>query len=201
MSRNAAVRLSIASSVAAVLLFLGLVTQWAHHENRVEGTQIIEVTRDSDTPEIVADAPVRGSEIAVRHTPDCPEGCASAISSSPTEPADEDAAKARKAAIEWVKVKYPDAKVEGVFLLAFGKGNLYLAGADTQFGADKRRTVDVLVRRYTKRSGGQYFRAEGLEPEQAAQMRQKTDFDADATEELSSDANTTGWEDDDECRR
>ena len=180
MSRNAAVRLSIASSVAAILMFLGLATQWAHQ----------------DAPRLATNAEMQAAVDA------------SALSAIPVErispdaeAEDDDTTKVRRATIEWVKTKYPDAKVEGVFMLAFGKGNLYLTGADTQFGGDKRRTVDLLVRRYSKRGGGQYFRAEGLEPEQAAALRQKADFDPDATEYSTTPVAANGWDDTGECQQ
>ncbi len=186
MNRNTSVRLTIASSVAAVLLLIGVAGEQSNHysNRRAALADVVEVSTVSEC----AFPPLTESEQTV---------------SQEAVAEDDDATKVRRATTEWVKAKYPEAKIEGVFMLAFAKGNLYLAGADTQFGEGKRRTVDVLVRRYTKKSGGQYFRAEGLEPEQAAKFRQKADLDEDTTETATApdNSNATGWDDPDECMR
>lgn len=209
MNRNTSVRLTIASSVAAVLLLIGVAGEPSNHFSARRDTlaDVIQVSNVDDATECVADyGDHRGTitpEIATAADEHKLKETLARIEETQTEAQDDDATKVRKATFEWVKAKYPDAKIEGVFMLAFAKGNLYLAGADTQFGEGKRRTVDVLVRRYTKKSGGQYFRAEGLEPEQAAKYRQKADFDEDATETATSpdNSNATGWDDPDECLR
>jgi hypothetical protein len=83
--------------------------------------------------------------------------------------ADDADAAVRKAATEWIKAKFPSSKVEGVFTLPLGRGNLYIAGADTSAG-ESRRTIDLLVRLYTRRNGSQYWRAESLSGDEAANL-------------------------------
>jgi|GEM_PF-6748031 hypothetical protein len=77
--------------------------------------------------------------------------------------------KVRQAARDLVKALQPDGKQDGVFLLALRPANLYIAGVDVQVDS-KHKTVDVLVRRYTKKYGGSYWRAESLTGEEAKQL-------------------------------
>ena len=180
MPRNAAVRLSIASSVALVLLFLGGAAQLARQKSA-----------DAAPPQTI-------SEIVAN------ESTGDAITPEEVSSNDDDAAKVRRATVEWVKEHRPDAKVDGVFMLAFAKGNLYFAGADCKFDGDRHETLDVLVRRYTRRGGSQYFRAEGLGKEEADRLREKADFDGETTEAANTNPSAiTGDTDDDDdvCRR
>jgi hypothetical protein len=86
----------------------------------------------------------------------------------PTEVnADDDLNKVRQAARDLVKSAFPNVKQDGVFTLTLRHGDLYIAGVDTAEG-NKKRTVDVLVRRYVRKNGAAYYRAESLTPEQAA---------------------------------
>lgn len=77
--------------------------------------------------------------------------------------------KVRQAARDFLQENKPSAKAEGVFTLALRPGNLYIAGVDASDGG-QRRTVDLLVRLYTKRNGGQYWRAESLGADRAAAL-------------------------------
>ena len=181
MNRNAAARLSIASSVALVLLFLGGAAQIARQRSA-----------DAPPPQMVS-----GEAIAAAPNQDGQQD-----GQYDEQNADDDAAKVRRATTDWVKESRPNVRIDGVFMIAFAKGNLYLAGADC-IDNDKHETVDVLVRRYTRRNGGQYYRAEGVSNEQAERLRQKATFDEAATEAADESA-ATGWDDgddDDECRR
>lgn len=80
--------------------------------------------------------------------------------------------KIRKAVRDHIRERYPNSRVEGVFTLSLGRGNtLYLAGADTIAGQDrKRHTIDVLVRLYARRNGSGYWRAESLGRDEAAAL-------------------------------
>lgn len=73
---------------------------------------------------------------------------------------DEVVVKVRQAARDYVKEVYPHARVEGIYTSGYWYGNLYLAGVDMVNGAD-RRTLDLLVRRYVRENGSEYWRAEG----------------------------------------
>lgn len=88
--------------------------------------------------------------------------------------------KVRKAVQDFVRERYPNSRVEGVFTLSLGRDHtLYMAGADTVFHAkqdseqrqqQQRRTIDVLVRLYTRRNGSGYWRAESLGRDEAAAL-------------------------------
>ncbi len=91
--------------------------------------------------------------------------------------------KIRQAARDFILEKKPGAKIDGVFTLSFGRDSgLYIAGADTTIDG-QRRTVDLLVRLYTRKGGGTYYRAEGLSPERAAAMMQQARDASDISEE------------------
>ena len=90
---------------------------------------------------------------------------------------DEPDGEVRKAALAYIKTAYPNSKVDGVFTLSFARGNLYVAGADTTLEGGARRTVDLLVRLYTRRNGAQYWRAESISGEEAARYLKKVPSD------------------------
>jgi hypothetical protein len=92
---------------------------------------------------------------------------------APVEVSNEDLGKVRRAVSDLVKEKFAGAKVEGVFALPFRTGSLYFAGADTTFEGSGRRTVDMLVRQYTKRTGGTYWRGELLSETEAEAYRKQ----------------------------
>ena len=82
--------------------------------------------------------------------------------------------KIRQAARDFILEKNPGAKIEGIFTILLGRDNsLAIAGADTTVDG-QRRTIDLLVRLYTRKGGGTYWRAEGLGPERAAALMDKT---------------------------
>lgn len=83
----------------------------------------------------------------------------------------DDLPKVRQAARDLVRAVHPSAKTDGVFVLSFGRGGtLYLAGVDTQING-RRRVIDVLVRLFVRKTGGSYWRAEPLSPDEAAKLR------------------------------
>jgi hypothetical protein len=91
---------------------------------------------------------------------------------------DSSLAKVRQAARDYIQENKPGAKVEGVFTLSYGRDTgLFIAGADTTIDG-KRRTIDLLVRLYTRKSGGTYWRAESLGPDRSAAMMDKAMTDA-----------------------
>lgn len=71
--------------------------------------------------------------------------------------------KIRQAAKDYVKNALPDTKPDGVFLLPLHPESLFIAGVDTQLSDGKRRTIDLLVRRYVRKIGNTYWRAESLD--------------------------------------
>ncbi|MDX1934839.1 MAG: hypothetical protein SFU56_19750 [Capsulimonadales bacterium] len=83
--------------------------------------------------------------------------------------------KVRQAARDFIKEQYPRSRAEGVFLLAFRAGNLYLAGVDmtspSDSGRSLRATQDLLVRLYVRKNGGTYWRAEQIGSAEAARLR------------------------------
>lgn len=90
--------------------------------------------------------------------------------------------KIRQAARDFIQEKKPGAKVEGVFTLALGRDSgLYIAGADTAIDG-QRQTIDLLVRLYTRKGGGTYYRAEGLGSERAAAMLEQARDASDISE-------------------
>jgi hypothetical protein len=77
-----------------------------------------------------------------------------------------------------VRKVYPNSRVGGVFALSFARGSLYIAGVDTvPDSGQPRRTVDLLVRLYTRRNGAQYWRAESISRETASNFLKKADAD------------------------
>ena len=86
--------------------------------------------------------------------------------------------KIRQAARDFIGEIKPGAKVEGIFTILLGRDNsLAIAGADTTVDG-QRRTIDLLVRLYTRKGGGTYWRAEGLESDRAASLMDKARADA-----------------------
>lgn len=85
--------------------------------------------------------------------------------------------KVRKAARDYVREKYPNSRVEGVFTLGF-RGSLYLAGVDVAMGEQNRQTVDLIVRLYMRRNGSGYWRAEGIDSRSAARLMEEAVGDA-----------------------
>jgi hypothetical protein len=89
--------------------------------------------------------------------------------------------KVRQAARDYIQENKPGAKVEGIFTLSYGRDTgLFIAGADTTVDG-RRRTIDLLVRLYTRKSGGTYWRAESLGPDRTAAMMDKAMTDASNT--------------------
>jgi hypothetical protein len=81
--------------------------------------------------------------------------------------------KVRQAARDFIQETKPGAKIDGIFTLSFGRDSgLFIAGADTTVDG-QRRTIDMLVRLYTRKSGGTYYRAESIGPDRAAAMINK----------------------------
>ncbi|MBC8103516.1 MAG: hypothetical protein H7Z41_13135 [Cytophagales bacterium] len=79
-------------------------------------------------------------------------------------------AKVRQAAREFIAESKPGAKVDGVFTLSISReSGLFIAGADATVDGN-RRTIDLLVRKYARRNGGIYWRAESLGPDRAAAL-------------------------------
>lgn len=151
MNPNAANRLAIATSVAAVLLLCALATGRNCSSPRYAETMTAADVSPSENQAVnltVCDAPLP-SEIAADAT------------------SDDDLNKVRQAARDLVKSALPNLKQDGVFTLTLRHGDLYIAGVDTADG-NKKRTIDVLVRRYVRKNGAPYYRAESLTPEQAA---------------------------------
>src|SRR5688572_32596045 len=81
-------------------------------------------------------------------------------------PDERDPKEVRQAVKDLVRDAYPGSRLEGVFTLPF-YSNLYLAGADISMGP-QRRTVDLLVRKYVRDNGTEYWRAELYGPGSAA---------------------------------
>jgi hypothetical protein len=91
--------------------------------------------------------------------------------------------KVRQAVRDFIQEKKPGAKVEGVFTLSYGRDSgFFIGGADTTIDG-QRRTIDLLVRLYTRKSGGTYWRAESLGPDRAAAMMDKLEKEASADRE------------------
>lgn len=173
MTRNSANRLAITSAIAAVLLLCAYAT----------GT-----SRNGGCPSSAVEA----TAVTVNEaTVTCPAAEAVAETDD-VSVFEENDNKVRQAARDLIREKYPNSKVEGVFTLAFRVDNLYIAGADTTFSDGSRRTVDLLVRQYTKRTGGTYWRAESLGPDRAAEYVKRLSQDPDAapipTEDSEGDA-------------
>lgn len=85
--------------------------------------------------------------------------------------------KIRQAARDFIQEKKPGAKIEGVFTLSFGRDSgLYIAGVDTTLDG-QRRTIDLLVRLYTRKNGGTYWRAESIGQGRAAALMDKARLD------------------------
>lgn len=76
---------------------------------------------------------------------------------------EEELNKIRQAAKDYVKNRIPDAKADGVFLLPLYPESLFIAGVDTQLSDGKRKTIDLLVRRYVRKGTSSYWRAESLD--------------------------------------
>jgi hypothetical protein len=105
---------------------------------------------------------VSSMEMQAARTPASPSAEVSADDSS--------VPKIRQAARDYIQEKKPGAKVEGVFTLVLGRDkSLAIAGADTTIEG-KRRTIDLLVRLYTRKSGGTYWRAEPMGQQRAAAL-------------------------------
>lgn len=161
MNPNVANRLVIAGAIAAALTTFA----WVRNTERSR-----EVVPPPPAPVVtVPVAPVPVEETVTVTEPTAEEV---AVADAPeVSDKDEELNKIRQSARDFVKATYPDAKFDGVFLLTLRASNLYLAGVDTQFGDGKRKTVDLLVRRYVKKLGGYYWRAESLDGGQAASIR------------------------------
>ncbi|GAB4463319.1 MAG: hypothetical protein OHK0029_31780 [Armatimonadaceae bacterium] len=84
----------------------------------------------------------------------------------------EEAEKIRRAALDFVRENFPGSKTDGVFLLPLRPANFFIAGVDTRLADGDRRTIDLIVRRYSKRVGGDYWRAEALDGGQAHLLQQ-----------------------------
>ena len=121
------------------------------------------------TAEAAPDADNAPATIADANTPPSDEPDEMPASDDPD-------AQVRKAATDLIKQTHPNSKVEGVFTLSFARGNLYIAGADTTTG-EARRTIDMLVRLYTRRNGTTYWRAEQLSADEASKWRQRVKSD------------------------
>jgi hypothetical protein len=163
MNRNTANRIAITSAIAAVLLLCAYAT--GEHRQTVAPPECVATaqaipTNDAETPSVAEARP-----------PDEADATAEGVSGGSDEAAlSEDENKVRDTARDFVKKAYPHSKTDGVFLLGFCAGDLYLAGVDTTIGnsSDQRKTVDLLVRRYVRKNGNSYWRAEPLTPEQSA---------------------------------
>ncbi|GEM_PF-3393495 len=73
--------------------------------------------------------------------------------------------KVRQAAIDCVRETLPGSKTDGVFthsLTCRGEEAVYVAGVDTRLSDGSRVTVDLLVRKYVRKNGASYWRAERL---------------------------------------
>jgi low affinity Fe/Cu permease len=145
MNPNAANRLAIATSVAAVLLLCAFATG-----------------KNCSTPAPLSERLAVSAEITVPENQD-----ANVVATHMEVSLDDELNKVRQAARDLVKSALPNLKQDGVFTLAIRYGDLYIAGVDTADG-NKKRTIDVLVRRYVRKNGATYYRAESLTPEQAA---------------------------------
>jgi hypothetical protein len=152
MTPNTVNRLAIASSILAALLLCALAT--SRHCETAPATPVAAVAMEAPPPPPAVVAPSVVTEQDIEVVVDVS--------------ADDELNKVRQAARDLVKAANPSLKQDGVFTLAIRPGNLYIAGVDTSEG-NKKRTVDVLVRRYVRKSGGVYWRAESLGPEQAAE--------------------------------
>jgi hypothetical protein len=142
-------RIAMVSSVVAALLAAGYATAEHHHV-------------------IVLQHLLMAQQQQQQSNTDC--GCVDETAAGPGTADDNDALpKVRQAARDFISETRPSAKAEGVFTLALRGGNLYIAGVDATDGG-VRRTVDLLVRLYTKKSGGQYWRAESLGADRAASL-------------------------------
>lgn len=78
-----------------------------------------------------------------------------------TNPAENEVPKIRQAVRDFMKEAAPGATVEGVWVLQLHPTYCF-AGADARMGG-RRRTVDLLVRRYGKENGSEYWLAESLD--------------------------------------
>ena len=75
----------------------------------------------------------------------------------------DDLKKVRQAARDLVQAEFPGSKTDGVFTLTLARGNeLFVAGVDTKLSDGKRVTVDLLVRKYVRKNGGAYWKAERI---------------------------------------
>lgn len=159
MSPAAANRLAITSTIAAVLLLGAYATERGIGHSTYPSINAVTAVETT--------APATSEEVPSEQTGTTAPDDESDVSASDTEN------KVRQAVRDLVKEKYSGSRVEGVFTLAFRVDNLYLAGADTVLSDGSRCTIDFLVRQYTKRSGGTYWRAESIGAEEAAAYREQ----------------------------
>jgi hypothetical protein len=179
MNPNAANRLAIATSVAAVLLLCAFATGRncsTKAEEASPATDYSWVRSGGPTGEVLcegyggppADSDSLSRRLAVSAEVSVPESQSANVVATYSEASPEDELnKVRQAARDLVKSALPNLKQDGVFTLTLRHGDLYIAGVDTADG-NKKRTIDVLVRRYVRKNGAPYYRAESLTPEQAA---------------------------------
>jgi len=165
MNRNTANRIAITSAIAAVLLLCAYATG-EHRQSIAMPPECVSAAQ----PVIATDVPPTATSVDEPQAEPAEPSVATAESADSDE-ADaaasaEEEAKVRDTARDFVKKAYPHSKSDGVFLLGFCAGDLYLAGVDTTVG-EQRKTVDLLVRRYVRKNGGSYWRAESLTPEQS----------------------------------
>jgi len=149
-------RIALVSSVVAALLATGYAAS-EHHSVQALHNQLAE--RESMAYDQAADAQQVASD----------EAC----SQDDAQATDDDALpRVRQAARDFIQDNKPGVKSEGVFTFTLRPGNLYIAGVDTTEGS-QHRTIDLLVRLYVKKNGGQYWRAESLGPDRAAALMDK----------------------------
>lgn len=154
MSAVGAQRLAIASSVAALLMF---------------GALVYNGTSASRSVTVVA-APAQA--VSMSETP------VMASTAEESEPVyadnnEDESSKVRRAVTDLMRDRFPNSKVEGVFLLNLTRdSNIYLARADMNLPAG-RSAVPSLVCQYVRKNGSSYWRAESLTDEEAAaQLKQ-----------------------------
>jgi hypothetical protein len=164
-SAATAQKVAIASSIATLLMFGAFVYRGAPHPIAIESECPANVT--AVTPVLAEEAP--RPEVTT--------------DDNGTQAADENEAKVRRAVTDFMKEAYPNAKVEGIFLLGFGRdANLYLAVADTVLpDGGKRRTIPSRVFQFVRRNGASYWRAEGIGRQAADALMARPDARPDRT--------------------
>lgn len=179
MNPNAINRVAVVAVVSAVVLSVAVASGRRCHQT-IPATQVVaEVAVPAESVDVAraeadaARAEVEAEQAAVEseRAQMQDEAALEAAKDNESQDSEEELAKIRQAAKDYVKGHHPDSKADGVFLLPLYRESLYIAGVDTQFSNNVRGTVDLLVRRYVRKGTNSYWRAESLDGGQAALIK------------------------------